>query len=115
MSGRKNVIVPIDLIVDGDMSADIFGQPIKVQYQDNIGFRAEWTGTAPVGEMGVQASFDGGVSWDDMDFNPTPAVTGNTGSMLMSITNCPYPLLRPVFHFTSGTGTLQVKGTSKEI
>lgn len=126
MSGRKNVIVPIDLIVDGDMSGDITGGQIKVQYHDNIGLRVSWAGTSPVGVVQVQASLDdprfpADMIWSALTFDVNGTVTtdlpvsGNSGDFLVSIPNCPYPLLRAIYDRTSGTGTVQVKATGKEI
>jgi len=112
--GRKNVIDGFSSISAGDMSGDITGTVSDVLFTDNIGMQATWSGTAPVGELLVQGSNDG-ITYTDLDFGVPIAVTGTPGNLLININQFPYSKIRVYYDRTSGSGTLNVKLTSKQI
>jgi hypothetical protein len=114
MSSRKNVLKNWLAISNGDMSGDITSPATAISYLDNVGIQVSWTGTAPVGVINVQASNDSGATWTDMSFTPSPAVSGASGSILLSATGVPYTDLRVQYIRTSGTGTLKASISAKE-
>lgn len=120
MSGRKNVLMPKRIIVDGDMSGDLDSIVLSSQFQDNVGLQVEWSGS-PTGTITVEASVD----YDPIDqsgtfyaltFNPTltqPA--GVADGYLINLNQLPFSYYKVAYARTGGTGTLNVYTTSKEI
>lgn len=113
MSSRKNS-TRYQSMVNSSMAASIVGTETNISYGDNVGVQFVWTGTAPVGVGGMEASNDNGLTWTPMTFSPSPAITGNSGNLLLSANNVPYQKVRPVYTRTSGVGTLQAYVTVKE-
>lgn len=120
MSGRKNVLLPKHLLVDGDMSGNLTSDPISAQFQDNIGLQVEWTGS-PSGTFAVEAS----INWDErlqtgsfyeLTFNPVLAdAEGSASGYLINLNQLPFSYYRLAYTSLSSSGTLNVYATSKEI
>lgn len=111
---------PADLISSGDMSASINGTGVITERFNMTSFQAVWSGTSPVGTIKIQfsndnvASADDVTNWTDVS-NSTQNVSGNTGSLGWNIWAHSYRFLRPVWTFTSGTGSLDVSCQSKGV
>ncbi len=105
----------------GSMAASITGAPTVLQSITMVNYAFSWTGSTPVGTISVQASNDcivdaqGGVSGGTWNTIPlvsngasvtSVAVTGNTGNGMIDIYGLAAYAVRPVYTYTSGTGTL---------
>lgn len=120
MSGRKNVLLPKHLLIDGDMSGNLTSDPISAQFQDNIGLQVEWTGS-PSGTFVVEAS----INWDErlqtgsfyeLDFNPElGSAAGSADGYLINLNQLPFSYYRVSYTAISSSGVLNVYATSKEI
>lgn len=86
----------------------------NVLYMDNIGIVASWTGTTPIGAIFIDASNDGS-NWVTLDFGTGISVSGNTGSHVININQFPYNQIRARYVKTSGTGTLTLTLTVKQM
>ena len=116
----------------GSMAASITSAPTVLQGLTKLSYSVSWTGTSPVGTLGVNVSNDctisatGGVTggtWNALPLNVslnggtsalsyTIAVTGNSGNGFIDIESLSGAAVQLVYTFTSGTGTLTatVKG-----
>lgn len=101
-------------------SASVNSNVSNVLNQDNIGIVTTWTGTSPVGTLNIQVSNDynpdnGNGNWVTLDFGSAIAISGNTGSLNITINQLPYTYLRAQYSKVSGTGTLNCSITTKQV
>lgn len=114
MAGRKNVLFPFHLTIDASMGLNVFSDAINVQWLDNIYFTVNFTGT-PTGTFYVEGSGDGGVNWQRVRLLTNPVASGAPDSVGIEINQAPMPLLRVVYSRISGSGTMNVFVTAKEL
>lgn len=115
------------LITSGDMSGHITGSVYAIQYEDNVGMQAVWSGT-PTGSLTVQASLtyeergNGLVhasgTWttvqDDVGSPMSLALSGS-GDALFDLNQLPFPFVRVVYTRTGGSGTLDLHASKKSV
>lgn len=111
--GRRNIIQPYKAIDAGDMAADITQAApyTTIDQVDKVGIELEWAGASPVGAFFVDVAFiyPGTTifsAWQTLDFGSSIAITGNTGSHLISIQDPPFQKMRLRYVAASGTGSL---------
>lgn len=117
----KKVLPPYHALTDGSMAASINSAITNVQYMDNVGIQVKWTSSDAVGVIAVEASinYDPRLGTGDfvaLTFSPVltqPA--SNNGSYLINLNQLPYVYYRVSYTRTSGSGTLNIWFTSKEI
>lgn len=111
----KNVLNSRQIMTNGDMSqTSISSDVINVLYLDNIGLQIEWTGTA-TGTITVQASIDG-TTYYALTFDPALAQpAGSASGYLVSLNQLPYKYFKVVYTKSSGTGTMNVYCSIKEV
>lgn len=114
MAGRKNVLFPYHLTINASMGANVTSDPINVQWLDNIYFTANFTGT-PTGTFFVEGSGDGGNNWQRIRLLTNPVASGTADTVGFEINQAPMPLLRVVYTRISGTGTINIYVTAKEL
>lgn len=114
MAGRKNVLLPHHLTTNASMGANVTTASINVQWLDNIYFTINFTGT-PTGTFSVQGSGDGGNNWQNVRLLTSPVASGAPDTVGIEINQAPMPLLRVVYTRISGTGTMNVWVTAKEL
>jgi hypothetical protein len=126
MSGRKNNLRKYKMISAASMGANITSAVTNIQFCDNVSIQLVWSGGGtPVGTVAVQVSLDyaqdtlGNVTnsgtWSDLPLNPTPAVSGNSGSIYLDLNQLSAPWIRTVYTRTSGSGTMNGYISSKMI
>lgn len=110
------------MIAAGDMSGDITSAATQVEWLDNLGIQAHWSGTSPAGEIIIEGTNDqvldpqhplASPNWVALDFGQTISITGNTGDDFYNINQFPFTAVRVRYVRTSGTGTLVVKISAK--
>jgi hypothetical protein len=112
-----NPILPDQIIVDGDMSADVVSLAISTMNQDNIGFHLAWTGSA-VGVFSIEVSANhkqdrsGNISsagtWVTIPLS-SPITAANTpDDAYIDLNQLSAPWIRVKYARTSGTGSLGV-------
>lgn len=117
MSGRKNVLPVFQNITAQSMGANITSAVTDISYLDNVGIELVWSaGSSPVGLISVEGSIDyfqdnlGNVvrtgNWTALTLSPSPAVSGNTGTILLDMNQLSFPFIRVKYTRTSGSGTL---------
>jgi hypothetical protein len=123
-------IKPFQVVVNGDMSANITSTPTIISNLSRLSYGISWSGTSPVGTLSVQASNDYALNpdgrtaanagtWNTLTFMSggsavqSIAVSGNTGNGFIDIGPCGAYALRLVYTKTSGTGTLQATVVGK--
>lgn len=126
MSSRKNKLQTFPVIINGAMASTstLHSAPVNVEYLDNIGFQANFTGT-PVGTFSVEVSADylqtaTGVvqnsgNWIALTLSAVPAAAGAAGSIYVDVTQISAPWIRLSYTNTSSSGTLNAFATAKEI
>lgn len=113
----RPILSPQQVIINGDMSANIISAVTVIQNVYSLSYDISWTGTAPVGTMSVQVSNtysqnqDGSVrnpgNWTTLVLtSPTP-VSGSPGNGFIDIDELGAYAVRLVYNRTSGTGTMQ--------
>lgn len=120
MSSRTR-IGPFSVITNGDMSSSITSTATDLQSVSKISYQYSWTGTLPVGTIGVQVSNDctvlttGGITggtWTTLilDVNGIPVdaipLSGASGNGFIDLTDTSAFAIRLIYTRTSGTGTL---------
>jgi len=115
---------PEQVIISGDMSADITSGVTILQQKSLVCYQLSWAGTSPVGTVSVQGSNDYSLNADGsvndpgtwttltLNVNGTPSTTisisGNSGDELIDpIGPTGLYAIRLIYTFVSGTGTLQ--------
>lgn len=120
--GVKRVIPGINgkpglhLIDTGSMTgtATLLSTVFNANNLDNVGLQVSWTGT-PTGVLSVQCSVDA-ANYIDLTFNP--AITqpsGSAASYLIDLNQVPFPYVRVKYVNSSGSGTLDVWLSAKDI
>lgn len=107
----KKVIEPSRVLVNGDMfQPSLVSSPTVVKYMDNVSYQAVYSGTA-AGTFDVEVSHDG-VNWSPLGL----AVPLSGGSpQFIDINQTGAAQVRFVYTRASGSGTLNVTVTAKEI
>lgn len=108
-----NVLYPVSLIKDGDMSGDITSIPLEIRLQDNIGFQLIWTGT-PVGTFDVQISADK-IIWNSIPLATIISANGTADTAYIDLMQLSAFYIRLVYNRTSGTGILNAQGLGKGV
>lgn len=105
-----------------DMSQALVTSSITgINWMDNAGILLSWTGTSPVGAFTIEVSNDYNLStqnagiWVALDFGSTIAISGNTGTHILSMNQLPYTYMRAKYTKTSGTGTLTAVLSTKQV
>lgn len=120
---RKNVVDAFDMIVDGDMSANITQSTFTdVRFLDNANIRVTWdAGGTPVGTLVIQAKQvkqgrpEEAADWFDVDFNTTIVIDNTATEHQIHLTQLPFTHIRVKYIRTSGTGTLNARLTARQI
>jgi len=120
-----DVILPIVVFNNVDLSTSQVSAGIRVQFTDNIGIQFVWTG-APFGTFGVDVSNDATFNQSglvsDGDWTPMvltspqpPVAAGTSGNGSISLTQLPFAFMRVTYTAVSGTGNCTAKLTSKPV
>jgi phosphosulfolactate synthase (CoM biosynthesis protein A) len=100
---------------NGDMSAPIVSNTTSVINQDNASIHITWSGSSPVGEVIVEAQNGDNDDWYVVDFGAPINITGNSGSHILIFELLPMSSIRLQYGYTSGTGTIVARLTSKTV
>jgi hypothetical protein len=133
MSGRKNTLLKYQSVTNGNMATNIISAVTSLQYLDNSGIQFNFSGS-PVGTFQVQVSADyaqdsyGNVTnpgnWAPiiLTYLLSGVVTQSTsiptsvGSpVYVDVNQTSSPYIRAVYNAVSGSGTLNVFLTAKEL
>lgn len=120
-----DLILPIRVITNGDMSGNLTGTNVDVMYSDNVTIQFVWTGT-PTGTFGVSVSNDAtllptgsitGGTWTPLALTspqpPTPV--GSAGNGIINLTQLGARFCRATYTATSGSGTCNAILTAKPV
>ncbi len=131
---RKNVLLPVKTITDGDMSqATLTSLVTEIQYLDDVGIQLSWSGS-PVGTFAIQVSADykrydltnketaAGLwtplvltYWDGAQFVTATSIPTSLGSpIFLDMALLSAPFMRVVYTKGSASGTLQCTITGKQ-
>jgi hypothetical protein len=120
---RKNVLERFQAITDGDMSGNLTGPVTNIKFLDNVLMEFVATGT-PVGSFSVEVSADyqqdnnGNVidpgNWTPLEFVPTPSIY-EAGTVVIDMNQLPAPWIRAKYTATSGSGSLNLFISAKEV
>ncbi len=103
-------------VTGGAMAATntIYTQIVDITLKDNLGLEITWTGTA-VGTISVLCS-SSGTAFYPLSFSPSitqPA--GSAGGYLIDLNQVPWKYILIKYINTSGSGTLNVTLTTKDL
>lgn len=118
----KNSIGSARVVTNASMAADVTSLITNIQFLDNIYYQAIWSaGSTPVGVITVEvsASYDPTTNtagtWDALTLPVTANVSGNSGSISLDLNQLSMPWIRLKYTRTSGSGTLNVYMSAKEV
>lgn len=121
MGSSKNVLRVWNGIANSDMSAaSITSDPTNVLFMDNVQVQLNYTGT-PTGTFQVQVSSDydpttaTAGNWVPIPFGSTISATGAADQIILDMNQLPAPWVRVVYTRSSGSGTLNMYLTAKEV
>lgn len=107
---RKHVTKPIAVFNDTDISINQTSTTVNVENLDKGSVLMEWTGTAPVGVVTVEArnrrDDETQSEWETLNFGSNIDITGNSGSHQIIFNELPFTEIRLQYTSTSGTGTM---------
>jgi hypothetical protein len=118
---RKNVIERKPVITNGDMSGNITSDAVDLMFLDNVDLIHSWTGTSPVGELVIEVTNNdinnqnALVEWVQLNFGNTITISANDGEDLIVIRGVPGRFLRAKYLRTSGSGTLQLTLSARQL
>lgn len=120
---------PKQVITDGAMASNIASLVTILQQKTMSSYGVSWSGTSPVGTLSVQVSNDYSLypngqvnnpgTWTTLVLNvagtpsSTIAVSGNTGTVFVDITDTAAYAIQLVYTAGSGTGTMQATYVGK--
>jgi hypothetical protein len=105
----------IPIVTNGNMASTITSTPIRLDWSLGVSVQAVWVngGSAPNGNMSLQASLDG-INWTVMPSTTLPVPnTASTQNNMWNIPDIFYNWIQFIWVPTSGSGTLQVRLNSK--
>ena len=102
----------VQIISNGDMSGNITGSSYDMSQSFGYKVYFTWTGS-PTGTVKMQGSLDGSIWYDIPDSGASGITGGTSGSLQFKDATCMDIFVRPVFTFSSGTGTLNVQIAKK--
>lgn len=120
---KKNVLERYQLLTNGNMAQPITSAVTSIKYLDNIMIEFIATGS-PAGTYQVQVSGDYNVdnngnvlnagNWAPLTLNPVPTISG-AGVVLIDANQLSGPFLRCTWTPTSGTGSLNIFISAKQV
>lgn len=120
---RKNVLSTFKAISAGDMSGALTSPVTNVAFLDNLLIQLNASGS-PAGTYSVEFSADyyqdsqGNIinpgNWVAVTLNPMPTITGS-GSTIIDLNQMPTSFMRVKWVPTSGSGSLDMYISAKEI
>jgi hypothetical protein len=120
---RKNVLERYQAITAGNMSGNLTSPVTNIKFLDNVLMEFVATGS-PGGSYSVEVSADyqtdnnGNVinagNWTALEFNPSPIITG-AGTVVIDMNQLSAPYIRAKYTRTSGTGSLNLFMSAKEV
>jgi hypothetical protein len=112
----QNVLYPVYLATNVSMATSFTSAAVKIEYQDNVGFQLDWTGT-PVGTFSFQISSNhtqdylgnsvNAGNWITLPVTPAITATGTANDAYVDLNQMSAFYTRFVYTATSGTGVLQ--------
>lgn len=99
----------------GDLSAPIISDVVNVANLDKASIHLAWSGTAPNGEIVLEARNGEEDGWYTLNMGASITITGNTGNHLLVLNELPFTDIRLQYGFNSGTGTMTARITSKVV
>lgn len=111
MGSTKNVLLPINILSNGNMSGTLISNVVNVPYLDNISVQFNFTGS-PNGSFFVDVSLDN-INWIELPISPALVTTSSPAGADINQTGFTY--LRARYVPVSGTGTLNVILSGKSI
>lgn len=119
-----NLVKPVNIITDGDMSSSITSSVVEIMYQDNIAIQLDWDGT-PTGSFEFQISNNhredilGNVveegTWVTLPLDPAITASGSADNALVDLNQLGAAYVRVVYTAVSGSGTLNAVLTAKGV
>lgn len=121
--GRKSVVPGFPMINSvenpSNLAATFTSDIVSVKNLDYASIHIDWTGTAPVGVISVEAR-NGDIrnngamdDWYALDMGSTISISGASGDHQLVFNYLPFSDLRLVYTRTSGTGSINAFITSK--
>lgn len=121
MSSRPQ-IKPYSVITNGSMSGNLTSAVTVIDNTTLVSYSYSWSGSTPVGTITVEVSNDYALN-EDGSLRTTgtwnaisgisAAVSGNTGSGFINLSNQAGYAIRTKYTRSSGSGTLQAKVVAK--
>ncbi len=123
--GRKNIQESYDMFAGSsgqpnltDMSTNQTSYVTSIKNQDKASIIVNWSGTAPVGVLTVEArnkkeNVGPDSGWITLDFGSPINITGNTGSHTLIFNELQFTELRLQYTASSGSGTIGAFISSK--
>lgn len=123
---RKNVLAPHLLVSAVSMAADITSDPVNIQFTDNVSIQCNITTSDAIGPIYIQGSLDyspgtpgypvaNSGNWSSITLDPQPAAASANDVILYDLNQLSFPWIRVFFDRTSGTGTMSVYVSCKEV
>lgn len=109
--GRHNVLGPYKMLDAVSMAVSQTSSATNVKHLDKAQIIVDWSGTAPVGEIQIEArqiNTNGTIvsPWVPVSFGGTISVSGNTGQHSLLFNELHFAEIRILYVATSGVGTL---------
>lgn len=117
---RKNIVEGYPIINGTSLATSFTSSTSSVKNLDYASIHIEWSGTAPVGVITVEArngderNNDAVADWYLIDMGSVITISGASGDHQLFFDKLPFTDLRLQYTATSGTGTMTAFITSKQ-
>jgi len=110
---RKHVLYGFKIFDAVSLASTQTSVEVEVGQADYGSIFLEWTGTAPIGVVTVQAKNGDKGTYRDLDFSSSISVSGSSGSHDIILNDIPFTHLKLIYTRTSGTGSATASITTK--
>lgn len=120
MSGTKSNLTPVRIALDADLSADYTSAVTTISFQDNVVYQVNVKTGTPVGVLDVQTSTDynftngAAGNWTSLGAAFQATVNG-TGTGVLDLNQVGPCFVRLKYTRTSGTGTMDIFVSGKQV
>jgi hypothetical protein len=115
VSVRKNVVRGFLMLDQADLSTNQQSIEVNTLNLDKASIYVDWTGTAPVGTLVVEAKNSESGDWFPLDFGSAIAVSGASGQHTILLNELPFYAIRLAYTTTSGSGAIDALIVAKTV
>lgn len=112
---RKNVVKSFKMLDDVSMASSATSSEVNVVNLDQASIVVDWSGSSVNGAVVVQAKNGADGVWFDLDFGSAIALSTDSGSHTLILSEMPHYAIQIKYNRSAGTGTLNATIVAKTV